>query len=90
MLWMLLNQEWQSDEQSAKQIMQLFQEKLGRFHYVTPTENSRLKQHQENDHATAEEAYKAAEIKLIKVEAMLLSAIRRRDKNTITKLLNEQ
>ena len=83
----LLNQEWQHDEQSVKRIMQLFQEKYGRFHYVTPTENSRLKQHQDRDDATPDDAYKAAEIRLIKIDSKLLSVIRRRDKVGISQLL---
>jgi hypothetical protein len=86
----LLKSEWQNDEQSVKKIMQLFQDKFGRFHYVTPTENSRLKQHQEGDDATPDEAYKAAGIKLTKVDPKLLSAIRRRDKNAIRQLLKGQ
>ncbi len=70
--------------------MQLFQETFGRFHYVTPTENSRLKQYQDNDSATPDEAYKAAGIRLIKIDPKLLSAIRRRDKNAISQLLEGQ
>ncbi len=83
----LLSEEWQIEEKSAKRMMQLFQEKFGRFHYVTPTENSRLKQHQDKDNATPEEAYQAAGIRLVQVDPKLLSAIRRRDKNTINQLL---
>jgi hypothetical protein len=83
----LLNQEWRLDEQSVKRIMQLFQEKYGRFHYVTPTENSRLRQHQERDDATPDHAYEAAGIRLIKIDPKLLPVIRRRDKVAISRLL---
>ena len=69
-------------------VHELFNEKYGRLHYITPSENKLATRHQRNDtFTTPEEVYEKAGIRLIKVDRNDLPRIKKRDRHVIEKYL---
>ncbi len=70
-------------------LFDLFTNKYGRLHYITPDENKAVIRFQKDSVFTEpENAYRSAGIQLINVVAADLKAIKKRDAKTIDAYLN--
>lgn len=80
------------DEQlSPERMFDLFKEKYGRIHYITPGENKAVRPYQKSsEFVTPEEVYQKAKIELVLVEPDRWSLIKKRDRLTIDNFLQAQ
>jgi hypothetical protein len=70
------------------ELLLLYENKYGRFNYVTPHENRSLMRHQRRDaFEDPATAYRNAGIRLVKVTGADLSGIKARDAHTIARIL---
>lgn len=76
---------------NATSLQDIFCNKFGRLHYITPDENKAARNHQRSDvFSTPEEVYRQANIHLIEVDKDDLKLIKKRDRPTIEKCLNSR
>ena len=81
----------EDDGLSAHTMAALFREKYGRLHYITSDENKGVQPHQRAGvFTTPAEAYKSAEIILIKVSSDDLKQIKKRNPDVISKYLQNR
>ena len=70
------------------ELLLLYENKYGRFNYVTPHENRSLMRHQRREaFEDPETAYRNAGIRLVRVTRVELSGIKARDAHTIAQIL---
>lgn len=73
----------------GNKLLELFKNKFGRLHYITPDENKAVIRFQKDSVFTEpEDAYKSAGIVLLNVVASDLKPIKKRDAETIERYLN--
>lgn len=70
-------------------LMALFKEKYGRLHFITSDENKAVQRYQRSDvFTTPEDAYAQAGIVLVEVTEQDLRLVKKRDRDTIKRYLN--